>query len=205
MYGKLGFWGRILREEKGKYTILKEKSIFMKEIIADSRIGGGSTQWGAFPNQLALRGYLDSIFIPSMFLKCFNIRPEQSGPNILSPRDILLEKMISQKHYIGVDVVQEVQAFMKEFSEDSKKDFLTAIEQLEDKFNKNWGETYGIFFSLNTFPRAINLQDFIIEAFEYIEDPIEGTIAGIEVLEDQIVWIDLATFALINSKYIRHN
>lgn len=184
MYHQSGFWGKELQELKEKYLLennsFNKNTVFIRATIIDEV--KGISEWLHMPDQSALIDYLNDVFIPSMILKSFNVKPKKLSSNIQSPKDLLLETMISRKHYIGVDNAKNARTLMNEFSEESKKDFPLAVERLEDEFNERWGKIYGIYFSLSTFLSISDLQRFLLEDCEYIEDTEEGT----GQLEDEI-------------------
>ncbi|MFZ3129788.1 MAG: hypothetical protein WA125_01490 [Desulfosporosinus sp.] len=182
-YDNYYYWENIVKKYKGVNPFandsITEESVFFHGVIINCH-GGSYERWLHFPNNEALLGFLNYIFMSMAFVSFLSNETELLMQGDL---DEMLDIMTDSEKCSQKDLIPEMREFSSQIRELWNCDGENCFDELKKfmvNYNERWNKDLEIFSYIEVFKSPFELGKYMVDTYEKSKE------ADISMLEDQL-------------------
>ncbi|MDD4494468.1 MAG: hypothetical protein PHV32_09015 [Eubacteriales bacterium] len=182
-YDNYHYWKNFVKNGKSDDPFatdpITEESVFFHGVIINCR-GESYKRWLHFPNNEALLGFLNYVFVSMAF---FSFLSNETELLIQGDIDEMLDIMIDSEKCSQKDLIPEMREFSSQIRELWNCDGGKCFDELKKflvKYNERWNKGLELFSYIDVFKSPLELGEFIIDSYENSEQ------TDISMIEDQL-------------------
>ncbi len=182
-YDNYYYWENIIKKSKGINPFandpITEKSVFFHGVIINCN-GGSYERWLHFPDNEALLGFLNYIFMSMAF---FSFLSNETEVFMQGDLDEMLDIMTDSEKCSQKNLIPEMREFSSQIRELWNYKGENCFEELKKfmvDYNERWNKDLVLFSYIDVFRSPFELGKYMVETYEKSKE------ADISMLEDQL-------------------
>lgn len=177
------YWENIVKKDKSENPFasepITEESVFFHGVIINCH-GGSYERWLHFPDNEALLGFLNYVFMSMAF---FSFLSNETELLIQGDLDEMLDIMTDSEKCSQKDLIPEMREFSSQIRELWNCDGEKCVDELNKflaKYNERWNKRLELFSYFDVYKSPFDLGKYLVDSFENSEE------ADISMLEEQL-------------------
>ena len=182
-YDNYYYWENIVKKDKSENPFasepITEESVFFHGVIVNCH-GQSYERWLHFPNNDALFGFLNYIFVSMAF---FAFLSKETEFLVQGNLDEMLDIMTDSEKCNRKDLIPKMREFSSQIRELLNCDGVKCFDELKmflENYNERWNKDLELFSYFDVFKSPFELGKYMVDSYENSEE------TDISMLEDQL-------------------